>query len=133
MYFQYKVGKLIMEEAAKSNLKRVSLELGGKSPLVIFNDFDGNIYTLCSINFNFITVYNIVFLWYITKLVDKAAQIAHDAVFSNMGQNCCAGSRTFVQEGIYDKFVERSASLASQKKVGNQFDANTEIGPLVRF
>jgi len=97
------VGKLIMQESAKSNLKRVSLELGGKSPLVIFNDFD----------------------------VDEAANIAHDAIFLNMGQNCCAGSRTFVQEGIYDKFVEKAAKLASQKKVGNPFDADTHIGPLV--
>ncbi|KAL5242188.1 hypothetical protein ACI65C_009598 [Semiaphis heraclei] len=97
------VGKLIMEEAAKSNLKRVSLELGGKSPLVIFNDFD----------------------------VDEAAKIAHDAVFANMGQNCCAGSRTFVQEGIYEKFVEKAASLVSQKKVGDQFDADTQVGPLI--
>ncbi|KAL4096973.1 hypothetical protein QTP88_021831 [Uroleucon formosanum] len=97
------VGKLIMEEAAKSNLKRVSLELGGKSPLVIFDDFD----------------------------VDEAAKTAHDAVFSNMGQNCCAGSRTFVQEGIYEQFVEKAASLASQKKVGDQFDVDTQLGPLI--
>jgi len=54
-------------------------------------------------------------------------------VFANMGQNCCAGSRTFVQEGIYEQFVERAASLASQKKVGDQFDVDTQVGPLVRF
>ncbi|CAH1724897.1 aldehyde dehydrogenase-like isoform X1 [Aphis gossypii] len=97
------VGKLIMEEAAKSNLKRVSLELGGKSPLVIFDDFD----------------------------VDEAVKIAHDSVFVNMGQNCCAASRTFVQENIYDTFVKKAAKLASGKKVGDQFDANAEIWPLV--
>ncbi|XP_025193791.1 aldehyde dehydrogenase-like [Melanaphis sacchari] len=97
------VGKLVMEEAAKSNLKRVSLELGGKSPLVIFDDFD----------------------------VDEAVKIAHDAVFVNMGQNCCAASRTFVHENIYDTFVKKAAKLASGKKVGDQFDANTQIWPLV--
>lgn len=97
------VGKLIMEEAGKSNLKRVSLELGGKSPLVVFNDFN----------------------------VDEAVSIAHDAVFVNMGQNCCAGSRTFVQEGIYDEFVKKAAILALQKKVGDPFDSNTQVGPLV--
>ncbi|XP_008186312.3 LOW QUALITY PROTEIN: aldehyde dehydrogenase [Acyrthosiphon pisum] len=97
------VGKLIMEEAAKSNLKRVSLELGGKSPLVIFDDYD----------------------------VNEAAKIAHDSVFVNMGQNCCAASRTFVQENIYDAFVKKAAELASNKKVGDQFDANTQIWPLV--
>ncbi|XP_060854833.1 aldehyde dehydrogenase 1A1-like [Rhopalosiphum padi] len=97
------VGKLIMEEAAKSNLKRVSLELGGKSPLVICDDFD----------------------------VDEAAKIAHDMVFVNMGQNCCAASRTFVQENIYDTFVKKAAQLASNKKVGDQFDDNAQIWPLV--
>lgn len=50
-----------------------------------------------------------------------------------MGQSCCAGSRTFVQEDIYDEFVERATKLASEKKVGNQFDPDTKIGPLVRF
>lgn len=65
--------------------------------------------------------------------VDEAAKIAHDAVFANMGQNCCAGSRTFVQERIYDKFVEKASKLASEKKVGDPFDNSTHIGPLVRF
>lgn len=50
-----------------------------------------------------------------------------------MGQNCCAGSRTFVQEGIYDEFVKKAAVLASQKKVGNPFDPITQLGPLVSF
>lgn len=50
-----------------------------------------------------------------------------------MGQNCCAASRTFVQENIYDAFVKKAAQLASNKKVGDQFDADTEIWPLVRF
>ncbi|VVC30634.1 Aldehyde/histidinol dehydrogenase,Aldehyde dehydrogenase N-terminal domain,Aldehyde dehydrogenase [Cinara cedri] len=97
------VGKLIMAEAAKSNLKRVSLELGGKSPLVIFDDFD----------------------------VDEAVKIAHDALFPNMGQSCCSGTRTFVQEGIYNEFVKKAAKLASEKKVGDQFDPDTTIWPLV--
>lgn len=74
-----------------------------------------------------ITTYNILIV------VDEAVNIAHDAIFSNMGQNCCAGSRTFVQEGIYDEFVEKAAKLASQKKVGNPFDTTTQIGPLVKF
>lgn len=68
------VGRLVAVAAAKSNLKKVSLELGGKSPLVILNDAN----------------------------VNEAAEIAHNAIFANHGQNCCAGSRTFVQEQIYD-------------------------------
>ena len=62
-------GRLVMAAAANSNLKRVSLELGGKSPLVVMADCD----------------------------LDKAVEIAHEAIFANHGQNCCAGSRTFVQ------------------------------------
>lgn len=50
-----------------------------------------------------------------------------------MGQCCCAGSRTFVQEGIYDEFVKKATVLASKKKVGDQFDPNTEMGPLVKL
>lgn len=67
-----------MAAAAKSNLKRVSLELGGKSPLVIFADCES---------------------------VDTAVDIAHGAIFNNHGQNCCAGSRTYVQVGFL--FVAR--------------------------
>jgi acyl-CoA reductase-like NAD-dependent aldehyde dehydrogenase len=50
-----------------------------------------------------------------------------------MGQNCCAGSRTFVQDGIYDEFVKKAAKLASLKKVGDPFNSDTQIGPLVIF
>jgi acyl-CoA reductase-like NAD-dependent aldehyde dehydrogenase len=48
-----------------------------------------------------------------------------------MGQNCCSASRTFVQEGIYDKFVEKATKLASNKKIGDQFDPDTQVWPLV--
>lgn len=65
------------------------------------------------------------------KTVDEAVDIAHSAVFANMGQNCCSASRTFVQEGIYDKFVEKATKLASGRKVGDQFDPDTQIWPLV--
>lgn len=97
------VGKLILEAAAKSNLKKVSLELGGKSPLVIFDDAD----------------------------LDEAAEIAHNAIFANHGQNCCAGSRTFVQEKIYDQFVAKAVELAKKRKVGSPFEAGTQQGPQV--
>jgi len=97
------VGRLISEAAAKSNLKKVTLELGGKSPLVIMDDVD----------------------------IDEAASIAHDAVFENHGQCCCAGTRTFVHEKIFDKFVIRAAELARERKVGNPFDDNTAQGPQI--
>ncbi|KAI4494791.1 hypothetical protein M0804_000992 [Polistes exclamans] len=97
------VGHLILEASAKSNLKRVSLELGGKSPLVIFDDFD----------------------------VKKAAGIAHSALFSNHGQSCCAGSRTFVHSKIYDEFVKYAKQLALDKKVGDPFNSETEQGPQI--
>lgn len=96
------VGRLIMGAAPAANLKRVSLELGGKSPLVVFNDAD----------------------------VDKAAQIAHAAAFANGGQCCCAGTRTFVQSGIYDQFVSKSAEIAKNRSVGNPFD-DVEQGPQI--
>lgn len=97
------VGKLVMEAAAKSNLKKVSLELGGKSPLVVCDDAD----------------------------LDEAVKIAHNAIFANHGQNCCAGSRTYVQEGIYDEFVKRAAQMARERKVGNPFAAGTQQGPQI--
>ena len=92
-----------MKAAAESNLKRVGLELGGKSPLVICDDFD----------------------------VDEAVDIAHAAIFNNHGQNCCAGSRTFVQAGIYDKFVTKAKAKAEARKVGDPWMTGVEHGPLV--
>ncbi|KAH0549411.1 retinal dehydrogenase 1-like [Cotesia glomerata] len=97
------VGKLIMKASGNSNLKRVTLELGGKSPLVIFDDVN----------------------------VDKAAKIAHEAIFANSGQVCIAASRTYVHSKIYNEFVEKSRELALKRKVGDPFDAATEQGPQV--
>jgi aldehyde dehydrogenase (NAD+) len=97
------VGKLIMAAAAKSNLKRVSLELGGKSPIVVFPDVD----------------------------LDEAVTICYNAIFPNMGQCCCAGSRTFVHEKIYDQFVKKATAMASARKVGNPFDEGVDQGPQV--
>jgi len=97
------VGRLIMAAAAKSNLKNVTLELGGKSPLVVFDDAD----------------------------IDEAVEIAHFGLFFNHGQCCCAGSRVYVHESIYDKFVEKSAEKASKRSVGNPRDPNTQQGPQV--
>ncbi len=97
------VGRGIMEAAARSNLKRVTLELGGKNPNIVFADAD----------------------------LDAAVEGAHFALFFNQGQSCCAGSRTFVQEEIYDEFVERSAARAKKRRVGDPFSPRTEQGPLI--
>lgn len=97
------VGHLIMEAAAKSNLKRVTLELGGKSPNIVFADAD----------------------------MDQAIEGSHFGLFFNQGQCCCAGSRVFVEEKCYDEFVAKSVERAKQRMVGNPFDANTEQGPQV--
>src|ERR1700733_5072765 len=97
------VGHLIMEAAAQTNLKRVTLELGGKSPNIVFADTD----------------------------VDAAAQGSHFGLFFNQGQCCCAGSRLFVEQSIHDKFVDKVMSLTKNRKVGDPFDPTTEQGPQV--
>jgi aldehyde dehydrogenase (NAD+) len=97
------VGHLIMQAAAQSNLKPVTLELGGKSPNIIFEDTD----------------------------IDEVVEGAHAGLFSNQGQSCCAGSRVFVQDTIYAEFVEKSAGRARRRVVGDPFDAGTDQGPLV--
>ena len=97
------VGRLVMEAAAKSNLKRVTLELGGKSPNIIFADAS----------------------------MDEAIEDAHFALFFNQGQCCCAGSRVFVEEKCYDEFVLKSVERAKQRVIGNPFDTKTEQGPQV--
>src|SRR5437879_5795920 len=97
------VGHLIMRAAADTNLKRVTLELGGKSPNIVFADAD----------------------------MDQAIEGAHFALFFNQGQCCCAGSRLYVEEKCYDEFVEKSVARAKKRTVGNPFDKNTEQGPQV--
>jgi aldehyde dehydrogenase (NAD+) len=89
--------------ASAGNLKRVSLELGGKSPDIVFADAD----------------------------LDAAVPGAAMAVFANSGQICSAGTRLFVEQKIYDEFVGRVAEFGKKLKVGNGIDPNTQIGPLV--
>ncbi|KAK1230877.1 hypothetical protein PQX77_006016, partial [Marasmius sp. AFHP31] len=98
-------GRKIQEASAKSNLKVVSLELGGKSPNIIFDDCD----------------------------LEQAAKWSARGIFFNMGQACIAGSRLFVQEGIYDKFV---AAFQEESKVwsqhtGDPFENDVQHGPQV--
>jgi phenylacetaldehyde dehydrogenase len=97
------VGKLIVQAAA-GNLKKVSLELGGKSPNIVFGDVED---------------------------VKAAVQGAASAIFFNHGQCCCAGSRLFVEKEIYDQVVEGVAEVAQKIKVGPGLDPDTQMGPLV--
>jgi aldehyde dehydrogenase (NAD+) len=97
------VGKLIMQAAARTNLKRVTLELGGKSPNVVFADSD----------------------------IDAAVEGSHFALFFNQGQCCCAGSRLFVEQKIHDEFVEKMLKKVKKTVVGDPFDPATNQGPQV--
>ncbi len=95
------VGRLILD-AAKGNLKKVSLELGGKSPNIVFDDAD----------------------------IDAAVKGAATAIFFNQGQTCCAGSRLYVENKVFDKFVESISDRAKKIKVGPGLDPETQMGPL---
>lgn len=97
------VGRAIMRAAADSNLKKVTLELGGKSPNIIFDDAN----------------------------IDEAISWANFGIFFNHGQCCSAGSRLLVQEGIYDKFVARFKERAAENKLGDPFEEDTYQGPQV--
>ncbi len=97
------VGYEIMRHSHKNNLKRVTLELGGKSANIICDDAD----------------------------IDLAIEQSQLGLFFNAGQCCIAGSRVFVQEGIYDEFVRRSGEKAKQIAVGDPFAAGTGQGPQV--
>ncbi|PSS20880.1 Aldehyde dehydrogenase family 2 member like [Actinidia chinensis var. chinensis] len=97
------VGRLVMQAAAMSNLKPVSLELGGKSPLIIFDDAN----------------------------IDKATDLALLGILFNKGEICVAGSRVFVQEGIYDEFVKKLTEKAKTWVVGDPFDPKVRQGPQV--
>jgi phenylacetaldehyde dehydrogenase len=89
--------------AASGNLKRVSLELGGKSPNIIFADAD----------------------------LDEAAAGAASAIYFNHGQCCCAGSRLFVEQKAYDKIMPKLVEFSERIKLGPGMEASTEMGPLV--
>jgi aldehyde dehydrogenase (NAD+) len=96
-------GKLVMQAAARSNLKRVSLELGGKSPNIVLDDAD----------------------------MDAAVEGSFFGLFWFEGQCCSAASRLFVQKGVYDAFVERMLARTRREKLGDPFDPETTQGPLV--
>lgn len=63
--------------------------------------------------------------------VDEAVTICYNAIFANMGQCCCAGSRTYVHEKIYDEFVKKATAMAAARKVGDPFQEGVEQGPQV--
>ncbi len=96
------VGKLILQAAA-GNLKKVSLELGGKSPNVVYADAD----------------------------IDQAIAGAASAIFFNHGQCCCAGSRLYVEKKVFDKVVDGVAEQAEKIKLGPGFESTSDMGPLV--
>ncbi|MGI4813595.1 MAG: aldehyde dehydrogenase family protein [Janthinobacterium lividum] len=96
------VGQKIIQASA-GNIKRVSLELGGKSANIVFADAN----------------------------LDLAVPGAAMAVFANSGQICSAGTRLFVEQKVYDEFVERVATFAKALRVGNPLDPQTQLGPLV--
>ncbi|PGH14534.1 aldehyde dehydrogenase [Helicocarpus griseus UAMH5409] len=97
------VGRQILQAAAKSNLKKVTLELGGKSPNIVFNDAD----------------------------IENAISWVNFGIYFNHGQCCCAGSRILVEESIYDTFLERFKARAQANKVGDPFKGDTFQGPQI--
>uniref|UniRef100_A0A672G640 Aldehyde dehydrogenase domain-containing protein n=1 Tax=Salarias fasciatus TaxID=181472 RepID=A0A672G640_SALFA len=97
------VGQLIKEAAAKSNLKRVTLELGGKNPCIVFADCD----------------------------LQMAVEETQKGAFYNQGQCCTAASRVFVEESIHDEFVRRSVENAKKVVIGDPLDPRTSHGPQI--
>jgi aldehyde dehydrogenase (NAD+) len=98
------VGRAIMADQAHStNMKRVTLELGGKSPAVVMEDAD----------------------------MENAVASLHTGLFLNQGQCCCAGSRIFVHEKVYDEFVEKSAEMAENRVMGPGWEDTTQQGPQI--
>jgi aldehyde dehydrogenase (NAD+) len=95
------VGLHIMKNAHEQNLKRITLELGGKSANIIMDDAD----------------------------IDLALHQSQFGLFFNMGQCCCAGSRLFVHENIYDEFVKKSVEAAKKSVLGDPMDQRTTQGP----
>ena len=99
---EHRTAQIIMREAAET-IKRLTFELGGKSPNIVFADSD----------------------------VDAAAVGAEFGLFFNQGQCCCAGSRLFVEDRVHDQFVEKVVKCASKRRLGDPLDPNTTQGPQV--
>jgi aldehyde dehydrogenase (NAD+) len=95
-----RTARALLKASAETNLKRLSLELGGKSPNIIFPDAD----------------------------LDRAAKAAFWGIYANKGEVCSAGSRLLVHEAVYDKFVAGLAERANQMKLGNPLDPSTQMG-----
>jgi len=95
------IGKVIMKSCAESNLKKASLELGGKSPLIIFADCD----------------------------LDKAVRMGLSSVFFNKGENCIAAGRLFVEESIHDEYLRRVVAEIGKMTIGDPLDRSTQHGP----
>lgn len=99
---EYRTAQIIMRDASQT-LKRLTFELGGKSPNIVFADAD----------------------------LEAAAIGSHFGLYFNQGQCCCAGSRLFVQDKVYDKFIDKIVSMNKTRKLGNPLDPETEQGPQV--
>lgn len=95
-------GKIVMK-AASANLKNLTLETGGKSPLIVFNDAD----------------------------LDQAAKWGHAGIMSNQGQMCCATSRILVHEDVYNEYVKRFREICEEKTVGSPWHSGTFQGPQI--
>lgn len=133
------VGKLVQQGAAMNNLKRTTLELGGKSPNIIFKDADLNDaveQAHFGLFFNMVIYFGILFIIVICTKSTSPQVILSNAfrlflIYLCQGQCCCAGSRTFVHDSIYDEFVEKSVLRAKSRSVGDPFDLKIEQGPQV--
>jgi len=99
---EHRTAQIIMRDASET-LKRLTFELGGKSPNIVFADAN----------------------------IDAAVAGSHFGLYFNQGQCCCAGSRLYVQEKIYDQFVEKLAAMNKTRKLGDPLDSATEQGPQV--
>ncbi|KAG0238275.1 aldehyde dehydrogenase (NAD(P)(+)) ald5 [Actinomortierella wolfii] len=97
------VGRKVMAGAAESNLKAITLELGGKSPLIVFKDAD----------------------------IDRTVEEVYGAIFSNMGQNCCAGSRLYLEKGIEEEFLTKLKARIATVKIGDSLDEQYNFGAMV--
>ena len=97
------VGRRLLEYSARSNLKRVYLELGGKSPNIVFAD---------------------------APSIDQAAKVSAYGIFRNSGQVCVAGSRLLVERAIHDEFIEKVAKIAAGMKLGDPLQLTTEAGAI---